>query len=107
MGSYMLLALFTMDSARLDSIILTMLFSGYNIETVHCALSVTAEAAWSHCGGWLSVARCYILTEAGLGARLSSSSLHCWRVSSCAGSLGRWRGQCSAQCLVAAAWLLM
>ena len=36
MGSYMLLALFTMDSARLDSIILTMLFSGYNIETVHC-----------------------------------------------------------------------
>ena len=50
-----MLALFTMDSARLDSIILTMLFSGYNIETVHCALSVTAEAAWSHCGGWLSV----------------------------------------------------
>ena len=48
-----MLALFTMDSARLDSIILTMLFSGYNIETVHCALSVTAEAAWSHCGGWL------------------------------------------------------
>ena len=30
-----MLALFTMDSARLDSIILTMLFSGYNIETVH------------------------------------------------------------------------
>ena len=40
MGSYMLLALFTMDSARLDSIILTMLFSGYNIETVHWALSL-------------------------------------------------------------------
>ena len=30
----MLLVLFTMVSARLDSIMLTMLFSGYNIDTV-------------------------------------------------------------------------
>ena len=66
MGSYMLLALFTMDSARLDSIILTMLFSGYNIETVHWSVSLLS---CSHCAGWLSVlgwlARCYMLTEAG------------------------------------------
>ena len=35
----MLLVLFTMVSARLDSIMLTMLFSGYNIEAV--TLTVT------------------------------------------------------------------
>ena len=34
MGSYMLLVLFTIVSARLDSIMLTMLFSGYNIEAL-------------------------------------------------------------------------
>ena len=39
MGSYMLLVLFTMVSARLDSIMLTMLFSGDNIEAV--TLTVT------------------------------------------------------------------
>ena len=69
MGSYMLLALFTMDSARLDSIILTMLFSGYNIETVHWSVYVSLLKLLSLCWlvvavlGWL--ARCYILTEAG------------------------------------------
>ena len=45
-----MLALFTMDSARLDSIILTMLFSGYNIETVHWSVSLLS---CSHCAGWL------------------------------------------------------
>ena len=65
MGSYMLLALFTMDSARLDSIILTMLFSGYNIETVHWSVSLLKQLSlcWLTVLGWL--ARCYILTEAG------------------------------------------
>ena len=67
MGSYMLLALFTMDSARLDSIILTMLFSGYNIETVHWSVSLLKllSLCWLVVAvlGWL--ARCYILTEAG------------------------------------------
>ena len=65
MGSYMLLALFTMDSARLDSIILTMLFSGYNIETVHWSVSLLKllSLCWLSVLGWL--ARCYMLTEAG------------------------------------------
>ena len=59
-----MLALFTMDSARLDSIILTMLFSGYNIETVHWSVSLKLlSLCWLSVLGWL--ARCYILTEAG------------------------------------------
>ena len=39
----MLLVLFTMVSARLDSIMLTMLFSGYNIDTPLSLIVVTAE----------------------------------------------------------------
>ena len=43
----MLLVLFTMVSARLDSIMLTMLFSGYNIDT---ALSLSCYHAWEEGG---------------------------------------------------------
>ena len=39
----MLLALGTMDSARLDSIILTILFSGYNIDKIVLSLFISKK----------------------------------------------------------------
>ena len=41
MGSYMLVVLLTIDSARLDSIMFTIVFSGYNMGRPGQSLGVT------------------------------------------------------------------